>query len=416
MKWNRILPMALSMSLAVSPVLTYAKEFVPQPGKPYDEETQKRLEDNVMEYEEIGRLIDVYNTTLQNLRETYKDKKDSMSDIEDLKDQIEDGSDQLADYASQLESTAEMFKGMLGLESPMLPPGTTVAPSAYAEMVYSSVLLGQQAEQMILSADQLTEMTPEMMRIQMIDATRAALISVVQSTLIGYEQLMLQKGNLTATKELLEAVYQSTERQAAAGMATQNDVLSAKQNLDSVLAGLMTMEANEVKIRQTLCTMLGWAYNASPEIPEIPEVSPDRIAAVNLEADTMKALENNFTLKYNRLSKETLTNGSVEMQNLLRTINAQESEVKTSMINLYHALTQAQNELSHAQTALTLEQSKMDLAERKMALGMIGRLEYLQQKNAFAAAEVNVRTAELALLQAVETYDWAVQGNLTLSQ
>ena len=416
MKWNRVLPVALSMSLVMTPVMAYAKEFVPEPGKPYDDETQKRLEDNVMEYEEISRLIDVYNTTLQNLRETYKDTKDSMSDIEDLKDQIEDGSDQLADYADQLQTTAETFKGMLGLESPMLPAGMSVSPSAYAEMVYSSVLLGQQSEQMLLSADQLTEMTPEMMRIQMIDTPRAALIAGAQSALIGYEQILLQKASLQSTLELLQAVYQSTERQAAAGMATQNDVLSAKQNLDSVQAGLMTVEANEVKIRQTLCTMLGWAYNASPEIPEIPEVDPAKIEMMNLESDTQKALENNFTLKYNRLSKETLTNGSVEMQNLLRTIDAEEAEVKASMVNLYSSVTQAKNELSHTQTALTLEQSKMDLAERKMALGMIGKLEYLQQKNAFATAEVNVRTAELALLQAVETYDWAVQGNLTLSQ
>lgn len=416
MKWNRVLPVALSMSLVMTPVMAYAKEFVPEPGKPYDDETQKRLEDNVMEYEEISRLIDVYNTTLQNLRETYKDTKDSMSDIDDLKDQIEDGSDQLADYADQLQTTAETFKGMLGLESPMLPAGMSVSPSAYAEMVYSSVLLGQQSEQMLLSADQLTEMTPEMMRIQMIDTPRAALIAGAQSALIGYEQILLQKASLQSTLELLQAVYQSTERQAATGMATQNDVLSAKQNLDSVQAGLMTVEANEVKIRQTLCTMLGWAYNASPEIPEIPEVDPAKIEMMNLESDTQKALENNFTLKYNRLSKETLTNGSVEMQNLLRTIDAEEAEVKASMVNLYSSVTQAKNELSHTQTALTLEQSKMDLAERKMALGMIGKLEYMQQKNAFATAEVNVKTAELALLQAVETYDWAVQGNLTLSQ
>lgn len=416
MKWNRVLPVALSMSLVMTPVMAYAKEFVPEPGKTYDDETQKRLEDNVMEYEEISRLIDVYNTTLQNLRETYKDTKDSMSDIDDLKDQIEDGSDQLADYADQLQTTAETFKGMLGLESPMLPAGMSVSPSAYAEMVYSSVLLGQQSEQMLLSADQLTEMTPEMMRIQMIDTPRAALIAGAQSALIGYEQILLQKASLQSTLELLQAVYQSTERQAATGMATQNDVLSAKQNLDSVQAGLMTVEANEVKIRQTLCTMLGWAYNASPEIPEIPEVDPAKIEMMNLESDTQKALENNFTLKYNRLSKETLTNGSVEMQNLLRTIDAEEAEVKASMVNLYSSVTQAKNELSHTQTALTLEQSKMDLAERKMALGMIGKLEYMQQKNAFATAEVNVKTAELALLQAVETYDWAVQGNLTLSQ
>ncbi len=415
-KWKRVLPAVLSMSLAVTPFAAYAEEFVPQPGKPYDDETQKRLEDNVMEYEEIGRLIDVYNTTLQNLRVTYADTKDSLSDIDELKDQIEDGSEQLADAAEELEATAEMFKGMLGYESPYLPAGMSVAPSAYAEMVYSSVLLGQQSEQILLSANQLTEMTPEMLRLQMLDTTRAALVAGAQSALIGYEQILLQKGNLESTRELLEAVYQSTVRQAAAGMATQSSVLSAKQNLDSVDAGLMTIEANEVKIRQTLCTMLGWAYNASPEIPEIPAVDMSRIDAMNPSVDTERALENNFTLKYNRLSKETLEGGSAEMENLLRTIAAEEAEIASSMINLYNSVLQARNEFNNSQTALSLEQSKMDLAERKMALGMIGKLEYLQQKNAFETAQVNVRTAELTLLQAIETYDWAVRGSLTLSQ
>lgn len=415
-KLKRILPAVLSMSLVMAPTMVYAEEFVPQPGKLYDDETQRRLEDNVMEYEEIERLIDVYNTTLKNLKVTYKDTKDSLSDIDDLKDQIEDGSDQISSAAEMLGTNAEMFKSMLGIETPMLPAGMSVAPSAYAGMVFSSVLLGQQAEQMLLSADQLTEMTPEMMHIQIIDTPRAALIAGAQSALIGYEQILLQKDSLAATKELLEAVYQSTERQAAAGMATQNDVISAKQNLDSLKAGLMTIDANEVKIRQTLCTMLGWAYNVSPEIPQIPQVDQARIAAMNLENDTKKALENNLTLRYNRLSKKTLTNGSAEMQNLLRTIQAEEAEVASSMINLYSSVKQAQNSLTSAQTALDLEQIKMDQAERKMALGMIGKLEYLQQKNAFATAKVNVRTAELSLLQAVETYDWAVQGNLTLTQ
>lgn len=415
-KWKHVLPAVLSLSLVMTPTMAYAKEFTPEPGKLYDDETQKRLEDNVMEYEEIGRLIDVYNTTLQNLRVTYADKKNSMSDIDKLKDQIEDGSEQLADTAAQLETTAEMFKGMLGFENPMLPAGMSVSPSAYGEMVYTSVLLGQQSEQILLSADQLTEMTPEMLRIQMLDSTRAALVSGAQSALIGYEQLLLQKTSLKSTMELLEAVCQSTERQAAAGMATQNDVLSAKQNLDSVKAGLMTIEANEVKIRQTLCTMLGWAYDASPEIPEIPAADMARIDAMDLKADTEKALENNFTLKYNRLSKDTLTGGSPEMQNLLRTISDEAAEIASSMVNLYNSVLQARNELHNAQTTLSLEQAKMEQADRKMNLGIIGRLEYLQQKNATVTAEVNARTAELGLLQAIETYDWAVQGSLALSK
>ena len=121
-------------------------------------------------------------------------------------------------------------------------------------------------------------------------------------------------------------------------------------------------------------------------------------------------------MKYNRLSEKTLTNGSAEMQNLVRTLEAEEAEIRSSMVNLYHSVMQARNELSNAQTAMTLEQTKMDIADRKMDLGMVGKLEYLQQQNAYETAKVNVRTAELSLLQAIETYDWAVNGNLSVSQ
>jgi len=381
---------------------------------PYDMETTAKLEDNVMEYGEIEMLIETYNTTLKNMKESYNDNKDSMKDIEKVKDQIRDGSDTLYETADELSDLAASMQSMIGFEIPAM--GMSVSPTAYGELVYTSTLLEAQAEQVLLSADQMTEMSPEMMRIQMVDQVRAALVSGAQSAMNGYEQLLIQKESLTQTLELLEAVYQSTERQASAGMATQSDVITAKQNLDSAKAGMMTIEANEVKIRQTLCTMLGWAYDASPEIPEIPAPDLERIEKMNLVNDTETAKNNNFTLKYNRLSEDTLTNGSVEMQNLQRTMKAEEAEIASSMVNLYNAVFQARSEYSTAQAAYELEQVKMAAADRKMSLGMVGRLEYLQQKMSHKTAEVNVRTAELALLQAMETYDWAVKGNLTLSQ
>ena len=411
---KQVVPTALACSLAITPVMTYGAEFKAEPGMPYDMETTAKLEDNVMEYGEIEMLIETYNTTLKNMKESYNDNKDSMKDIEKVKDQIRDGSDTLYETADELSGLAASMQSMIGFEIPAM--GMSVSPTAYGELVYTSTLLEAQAEQVLLSADQMTEMSPEMMRIQMVDQVRAALVSGAQSAMNGYEQLLIQKESLTQTLELLEAVYQSTERQASAGMATQSDVITAKQNLDSAKAGMMTIEANEVKIRQTLCTMLGWAYDASPEIPEIPAPDLERIEKMNLVNDTETAKNNNFTLKYNRLSEDTLTNGSVEMQNLQRTMKAEEAEIASSMVNLYNAVFQARSEYSTAQAAYELEQVKMAAADRKMSLGMVGRLEYLQQKMSHKTAEVNVRTAELALLQAMETYDWAVKGNLTLSQ
>lgn len=413
-RMKRAIPAVLAFSLAVAPVTAHAEGFQAEPGNPYDAETMERLLDHVLEYDEIERLIDQYNTTLRNMRESYQDNKDSMKDIQKVKDRISDGSEQLLDAAGSLSDLADSMKDMIGFEIPS--QGISVSPTAYGELVYQSALLELQGEQVLLTADQLTEMTPEMMRIQMVDQVRAALISGAQSAMIGYEQIILQKENLNETVALLEAVCQSTERQAAAGMATLADVNSAKANLESAKAGLLTIEANEVKLRQTLCTMLGWKYDAKLEISAIPSVDAGRVAKMNLAADTETAKEKNMTLKYNRLSEETLTAGSVEIQNLRRTMKAEEAEIASSMTNLYNSVLQARTACDTAQSTFELEKTKMETAERKMSLGMIGNLEYLQQKVSYKSAEVNVRTAELSFLQAIETYDWAVKGNLSLTQ
>lgn len=404
---KRMIPAVLAISLAAS-VPAYADEFVAGPGQPYDDATMARIRDNVLEYEEIDLLIDAYNTTLKNLRNTYSDTYDDYKDVVKLKDQIYSGSGTLSEKAGELSGTASMFESLLGYQS-MVTPGT------YGELLYTSEVLAQQAEQMTLSADSLAAVTPEMLRIKMLDSTRAALISGAQSAMIGYEQLLLQKDSLADSIGLLEEVYKSTQTQASVGLATENDVLNAKQNLDSVRANMITIEANEVKIRQTLCKLLGWEYNDNPEIQKVPSADLSRIDGMDPEIDKEAAIANNFTLKYNKLDYDELTAGSVEQQNMARTIDEQTASISSSMVELYNDVLQKRSEYQTAAAAFELEKTKMEAADRKMQVGTIGRLEYLQQKNAYVTKEIALKTADLALFQAMETYDWAVNGNLSVS-
>lgn len=404
---KRMIPAVLAISLAAS-VPAYADEFIAGPGQPYDDATMARIRDNVLEYEEIDLLIDAYNTTLKNLRNTYSDTYDDYKDVVKLKDQIYSGSGTLSEKAGELSGTASMFESLLGYQS-MVTPGT------YGELLYTSEVLAQQAEQMTLSADSLTAVTPEMLRIKMLDSTRAALISGAQSAMIGYEQLLLQKDSLADSIGLLEEVYKSTQTQASVGLATENDVLNAKQNLDSVRANMITIEANEVKIRQTLCKLLGWEYNDNPEIQKVPSADLSRIDGMDPEIDKEAAIANNFTLKYNKLDYDELTAGSVEQQNMARTIDEQTASISSSMVELYNDVLQKKSEYQTAAAAFELEKTKMEAADRKMQVGTIGRLEYLQQKNAYVTKEIALKTADLALFQAMETYDWAVNGNLSVS-
>ena len=316
--------------------------------------------------------------------------------------------DALIDQANSLSDTASSIRDMLGYQN-------MVTPDAYASMVYSAELLNYQSEQMLLMGDSVTEVTPEMLHVQVVETGRASLISGAQTAMIGYEQLLLSKEQLESSLELLEAVYQSTVTQANVGMATQADVLSAKQNLESAQAGMLTIEANEQNIRQTLCTMLGWAYNASPEIRPVPAADESRIAVMNPETDKEKAIANNFTLKYNVLSLDTLTDGSAEKANMERTVAQQKEQIASKLTNLYNDVLQKQSELATAKAAYELEQTKMNAASQKLQLGTIGRLEYLQQENSLKNQEIAVKNAELALFQSMETYDWALEGNLSLT-
>ena len=404
---RRVIPAALAVSLAWT-VPAYAEEFVPGPGQPYDDATMARIQDNVLEYEEIGLLVDTYNPTLKNVKDTYSDTKDDYKDVDKLKNQIMEGSGSLADQAGQLSGMAGTFEDLLGYQN-MVTPGT------YAELVYSSEVLSQQAEQMTLSADSLSAVTPEMLKVKMVDSTRAALVSGAQSAMIGYEQLLLQKASLEESIALLEEVYKSAQTQASVGLATENAVLTARQNLESAQAGRLAMDASEVKLRQSLCTLLGWEYNGNPEIRKVPEADLSRIGAMDPAADKQAAIDNNYTLKYNRLSYEQLTDGSVEQQNMARTIEDQTAAISSALENLYNQVLQKRNEYQTAVAALELEKTRMEAADRKMSVGTIGRLEYLQQKNSYAAKETAVKTADLALFQAMETYDQAVEGNLSVS-
>lgn len=401
-----MIPAVLAFSLAAS-VPAYADDFVPGPDQMYDDATMERLRDNVLEYDEIEMLVELYNTTLKSVRESYSDTRDDYKDVVKLKDQIYSGSGMLSEQASELSGVAASLEDLVGYG--------VVGAGNYADALYASEVLAQQAEQMTLSADSLSAVTPEMLRIQMVDSTKAALVSGAQSAMIGYEQLLLQKESLTDAISLLEEVYKSTQTQASVGLATENDVLTARQNLDSVKASMIAIDAGEAKLRQTLCTLLGWEYNGNPEIREVPSADLSRIDGMNPEVDKEAAIANNFTLRYNRLSYEQYDNGSVEQQNMSRTIDEQTAAISSGMVNLYNDVIQKRNEYQTAIAAFELEETKMQAADRKWEIGTIGRLEYLQQRNSYAAKQIDVKTAELALFQAMETYDWAIAGSLSVS-
>ena len=382
--WKGFLTLSLAAALAgAAPAgaLAASPEFARTP------EEWERLRDNTLEYEEIPDLIREYNSTVQNNMISYGDYRGK--DANEVADDYREAAQTLYD--------------------------SVVWPSeddtGYA-MLYSAAETAQaQARQLEKMADE--NVSDGMIIKWQYDQVEASLSSTAQNLMSQYYQLLENRKTAEAGEELAEASLRSVETQASLGMATENDVLTAREAVKTAEAGVISAESNIQSVKQNLQVMTGWAYNSEPEIAQMPPVDVTRIDAMNPETDLEKALENNYTLL---IAKRTLENTSdaANQQIQRQTIANTEQQIASGLTDLYSQVLQARNTYDQARSALELEEKNMAAAETKYGLGMISRLEYLQARNAYVESQANFRIQELALQSAMDAYDWALRGNMVL--
>lgn len=382
--WRGFLTLSLAAALAgAAPAgaLAASPEFARTP------EEWERLRDNTLEYEEIPDLIREYNSTVQNNMISYGDYRGK--DANEIADDYREAAQTLYD--------------------------SVVWPSeddtGYA-MLYSAAETAQaQARQLEKMADE--NVSDGMIIKWQYDQVEASLSSTAQNLMSQYYQLLENRKTAEAGKELAEASLRSVETQASLGMATENDVLTAREAVKTAEAGVISAESNIQSVKQNLQVMTGWAYNSEPEIAQMPPVDVTRIDAMNPETDLEKALENNYTLL---IAKRTLENTSdaANQQIQRQTIANTEQQIASGLTDLYSQVLQARNTYDQARSALELEEKNMAAAETKYGLGMISRLEYLQARNAYVESQANFRIQELVLQSAMDAYDWALRGNMVL--
>lgn len=372
-QWKQITTYCMAAALAAAGPAQAAWAASPEFARTAQE--WAGLRDNVMEYEELAGLIHEYNTTVQNNNLDFNKQREDPS-----KDDIAQA---YRDQADDLRSSMS---------------GESAAADATAEA--QAARLEQQADENVFDI--------QVYRYNY-DQTEANLVVVAQSNLISYHQKLLKLEAEEKNRETLEAVYQAAVAKKSVGMATQMDVLSAQEELQNADASILETKADIRKLKQTLCVMLGWQYNADPEIRDIPSADMARIDQMNPSEDVSKAIDNNFTLKGN---KRKLENASSEFNKttLQNTIKDNEQKIGASLEANYQAVLQAKISYDQAVAEYNLETQNMANAEAKFQVGSISRLEYLQQQNAHLSKKVAVRTADMNLFQAMETYDWSING------
>lgn len=354
----------------------YNKDMSPEFA--YTEEKWASLRDNVMEYGELKDLIHEYNPTVRSNRSAYKDQKGK--DLNDVYEQYMNDIDDIWDQADAAEDDV-----------------------TWASMRFSAGLLTKQADNNYQDAD--------MEKIQY-DQQEAALVYQAQQMMVSLQQAEDNIKNLENTKALLQSQYEFTRAQAAAGMATQIDVLTAQKSVQDQDTAILAAQKNKENVHRNLCLMLGWDADAQPEILAVPEPDMSRIDTLNPDGDAEAALANNYDVRYYEKKAGNLSSQDLIESNQASIQNAKDTAVR-SLKTQYNTVLTARDALNAAQSQLAAEQSKLNKASASLAAGQITNLEYQTTLNAVMTAESDVNTKKLQLLVALEGYDWNVKGLTT---
>ena len=347
----------------------------------YSAEKWATLRDNKLEFNEISDLVHEYNPTVVQNEISYKDYLTKNRD------------DVAQDY---YDKANEIYSNINYPDSDDTNYGSGVAAALRNE---------QQAKSLMEQGDENTD-DQATMRIQY-DQAEARLAKQAEGLMITY---WTQYYNLDSAKARIAQAKlscQSEQNRLAAGMSTKAKVLSAKESVSNAEAALVTAESNLASTKESLCLMLGWGYGADVEIAELADPDQSKIAAIDVSADIQTALENSYAYRLTR--KQNARTDTVK-EKLTETEKNQKETISNSVKSAYDSLLLAQSGYEQAQSALALQEVSMKSADAKLAAGTITKNTYESQKASYTTAQVTAKTQKLSLLQAMNDYDWAVNG------
>ena len=404
---KRILALTTAALLSAFPP---AAAFADSPEFAYDEATWARLRDNVMEYDELPMLVEEYNPTYLNNQTSYRDNR-TRDNAREMRDkQLDNAAENLRSQAEDMRDQAEALLG-----DPYMAAGMSSALPSMASAYSGLMSAAAMTEQGALRTEQSAKASYVDSEMESLDYqnNQKALIVQTQGLFASYNLTRKSVAAIAKNIELSQASLGALERQVQIGMATQAELLNARQALQAAQSTFTQTQATLESLRQQLCMMTGWQYNDQPEIQDLPRANQARIDAMNPDADSQAALENNLKLKYNRRALSNMSDGSADKKNMERTIQNQEETIRANVRNLYNDALQKRIALQLAEAALAAENTSMNAANTKYQLGMISNLEYIQAQSSLLGKQIELETADMNLQQAIETYEWALKGYMS---
>lgn len=390
--------LALAVSLAMITALP-AQAAPTGPGAPpepekYSAEKWARLQDNRIEYDELADLVHEYNPDMSKAWDSYLTMKDDyLNMVTELESQ----------YRHVEETTDQVVAATKFLNDPAI-----AAQAAQVKMLDKSYRTTVQAMR-----DTVNKWDTNPKATSALHRAERQITAGAQSAMIGYETIRQNIATLETMVKLYERQVELAGRQAVLGLATENSLTSANASLLAAQVQLNSLRDQQESVRRTLCMLLGYEPDSNPEICSVPKFDMARLSEMNLEEDTKKAIGNNQTLISQRTSAKGTTSDQIAARS--RMIAEGDQKLTIEMQRLYQDVLDKKAAYDAACTGFTAAQMSRDASERQYNLGLLSEVQYIGTQISYCQKKAEKESADLNLLQAMETYDWAVLGFATVS-
>lgn len=381
-RFTALLLAAGILTTGVCPVNAFAAgPLADKVGSGYDEETWAKLNDQVLEYDEVPMLVHEFNSSISQVWDTLQDTQ------EELRQNVEE----LEGYQFKMERLTESatadgdFAGIMQYMTQDITLGFVIPAMRKAS---SSILSRSTLGSLQKAENQLT--------------------MIVQSLMITYDSTMKQRDMVEQLQKLYDRQYQLTLNKQSQGMATMQEVVTAQSNQLSALSTLQTIDGGLMQMKPTICSLTGWPADANPEIAEIPAVDLSRIDEMNLEEDTRKAIGNNSELISQRNSAAGKTSAGVDAR--LAVLEEGDQKMTIKMKSLYDDVFAKKSAYEGAKAGFEAAQKQADSYARMYEIGFLSEADYLGTQIAYYQKKAAYVSADTALRLAIETYGWAVKG------
>ena len=208
------------------------------------------------------------------------------------------------------------------------------------------------------------------------------------------------------TAENYQAQVDRRERELAAGLCTETDLLQAQKNLLSAQTALQSTTDQANKALRQLAILLGKS-GTSITLGEIPAVSATELASMNLDADRAAAVIASSSVKSARRSSAT---GDAARKLRHQQIEEAESAASASADEQYAEIAALSLERDATQAAYQSAEKTYGATQIKYQSGAINKATYLQGEASYLQKKAELETAEISLRTAYDAYEWMLKG------